>query len=113
MLLLLALHQKSRYGYRRITLELKNRGFVVNHKKVKRIMSSLGIFVIKAKAKYKSYRGDMNGTCKNLLVDKRLMKKSTKQFTIEILKQLLQIKNGVQMLLNSILLLGNYIYHQL
>ena len=27
---------KSRYGYRRVTLELKNRGINVNHKKVKR-----------------------------------------------------------------------------
>ena len=63
---------KSRYGYRRITLELKNRGFVVNHKKVKRIMSSLNLFGIKAKAKYKSYKGDMNGTCKNILIDKKV-----------------------------------------
>ncbi|WP_282459961.1 IS3 family transposase, partial [Mycoplasmopsis arginini] len=46
---------KSRYGYRRITLELKNRGFVVNHKKVRRLMNELNIFGIKPKAKYKSY----------------------------------------------------------
>ena len=26
---------KERYGYRRITLELHNRGFKINHKKVK------------------------------------------------------------------------------
>ncbi len=35
-------------------------------------MSSLGFFGIKAKTKYKSYKGDMHGTCKNLLLDKRL-----------------------------------------
>ena len=29
---------KARYGYRRITLELKNRGYQINHKKVKRLM---------------------------------------------------------------------------
>lgn len=69
---------KSRYGYRRITLELKNRGFVVNHKKVKRIMSSLNLFGIKAKAKYKSYKGDMNGTCKNILIDKKVDKEKHK-----------------------------------
>ena len=28
---------KGNYGYRRITLALRNRGFVVNHKKVKRL----------------------------------------------------------------------------
>ncbi len=32
---------KGRYGYRRITLELKNRGFNVNHKKIQRIMKEL------------------------------------------------------------------------
>ncbi|TQQ85880.1 hypothetical protein EXD82_01105 [Peptacetobacter hominis] len=29
-------------GYRRITLELKNRRYLVNHKKVKRLMSIIG-----------------------------------------------------------------------
>ena len=57
-----------RYGYRRITLELKNRGIVVNHKKVKRIMKENGLFGITPRTKYKSYMGDMNGTVKNLLL---------------------------------------------
>lgn len=35
---------KARYGYRRITLELKNRGHQINHKKVKRLMKILGLF---------------------------------------------------------------------
>lgn len=61
---------KGRYGYRRITLELKNRGFTVNHKKVKRLMSIMGLYGITPKAKYKSYKGDMNGTTKNLLLTK-------------------------------------------
>ena len=34
---------KGNYGYRRIHLELKNRGFVVNHKKVQRLMKVLGL----------------------------------------------------------------------
>ena len=29
---------KGRYGYRRITLELKNRGFIINHKTVSRLI---------------------------------------------------------------------------
>ena len=32
------INNKERYGYRRITLELRNKGFEVNHKKVYRIM---------------------------------------------------------------------------
>jgi len=34
---------KGNYGYRRMTLELRNRGFVVNHKKVQRLMKVLGL----------------------------------------------------------------------
>ncbi|CTO09168.1 rve domain protein, partial [Streptococcus pneumoniae] len=34
---------KGNYGYRRIHLELRNRGFVVNHKKVQRLMRILGL----------------------------------------------------------------------
>lgn len=61
---------KARYGYRRITLELINQGFKVNHKKVKRLMSKMGLYALVPKAKYKSYKGDMNGTFKNLLLNK-------------------------------------------
>ena len=32
---------KGRYGYRRITLELRNRGYKINHKTVARLMRSL------------------------------------------------------------------------
>ena len=60
-------HQK-RYGYRRITLELTNRGYQVNHKKGKRLMSVMGLYGIKAKAKYKSYKGERNGTVDNQLL---------------------------------------------
>ena len=41
-------------------------------------MSSLNLFGIKAKAKYKSYKGDMNGTCKNILIDKKVDKEKNK-----------------------------------
>ena len=63
---------KQRYGYRRITLELANQGIVVNHKKVKRLMSSMGLYGITPKTKYKSYTGDMNGTVPNKLLNKRV-----------------------------------------
>ena len=63
---------KRRYGYRRITLELKNQGILINHKRVKRLMKIMGLYGIMPKAKYKSYRGDMNGTVKNLLLDKEI-----------------------------------------
>lgn len=63
---------KGRYGYRRIDLELRNKGYTVNHKKVKRIMKQIGLFGITPKARYKSYKGDMNGTVKNLLIHREV-----------------------------------------
>jgi len=61
---------KSRYGYRRVTLELKNRGIEINHKRVKRLMRVLNLFGVQPKAKYKSYKGEVGKTCKNLLLTK-------------------------------------------
>ena len=34
---------KGRYGYRRITIELRNRHILVNHKTVQRLMKDLGL----------------------------------------------------------------------
>ena len=61
---------KKRYGYRRITLELSNMGYRVNHKKVKRLMVIMGLYGATPRAKYKSYKGDFNGTVKNQLLNK-------------------------------------------
>lgn len=47
-----------------------NQGYKINHKKVKRLMKVMGLYGITPKAKYKSYKGDMNGTVPNLLLDK-------------------------------------------
>ena len=69
---------EKRYGYRRITIELKNRNINVNHKKVKRLMCVLGLYAKKPKVKYKSYKGDMNGTVKNLLLDKEIIEATEK-----------------------------------
>ena len=51
---------KGNYGYRRITLELRNRGFVVNQKKVQRLMKLFGLSSqIRRKHKYSSYQGEV------------------------------------------------------
>ena len=54
---------KSRYGYRRVTLELKNREYKINHKRVKRLMKLLNLYGVQPKAKYKSYKGEVGKTC--------------------------------------------------
>lgn len=59
---------KQRYGYRRITLELKNNGFVVNHKTVLKLMRAMGLQSIqRPKRKYNSYKGTIGKIADNLL----------------------------------------------
>ena len=62
----------KRYGYRRITLQLKNEGWTINHKTVKRLMSKLKLYGFTPRAKYKSYKGDFNGTVDNILLYKKV-----------------------------------------
>ena len=62
------INNKERYGYRRITLELKNQGFNVNHKKVYRIMIKLGLKPLKRnKRKYSSYKGTVGKISDNYI----------------------------------------------
>ena len=59
---------KGNYGYRRIHLELRNRGYVVNHKRVQRLMKVLGLTArIRRKRKYSSHRGDIGKKAENLI----------------------------------------------
>lgn len=59
-------HQ-GRYGYRRITDELRNTGSVVNHKTVQRVMQLLGLKSLVRPKKYRSYRGQFNANVPNVL----------------------------------------------
>lgn len=56
------------YGYRRIEMVLRMRGYIVNHKKILRIMNKLNItckkFTRKSR-KYSSYKGKIGEVAKN------------------------------------------------
>jgi len=58
---------KGRYGYRRITAELRNTGSEVNHKTVQRLMQLLGLKSLVRPKKYRSYRGQFNADVPNVL----------------------------------------------
>ncbi|MEZ8369782.1 IS3 family transposase [Vibrio splendidus] len=58
---------KGRYGYRRIHLELKNQGFVLNHKTVQRLMAQLNLKSTVRIKKYRSYRGESGKAAPNVL----------------------------------------------
>lgn len=60
-------YHKGRYGYRRITDELRNAGCAVNHKTVQRLMQRLGLKSLVRPKKYRSYRGQRNADVPNVL----------------------------------------------
>jgi hypothetical protein len=49
---------RGRYGYRRITLALRQLGQCINHKTVQRLMRQLGLKSLVRPKRYKSYRGN-------------------------------------------------------
>lgn len=58
---------KGRYGVRRIYMELVNQGYVINHKRVQRIMHELKLFGKRSKEKYHSYKGKIGKVADNII----------------------------------------------
>ena len=58
---------KGRYGYHRITTELRNRNIPLNHKTVQRLMKELGLVCRVRMKKYRSYKGEVGKIAPNLL----------------------------------------------
>ena len=58
---------KGRYGYRRITMELRNRKIPLNHKTVQRLMKETGLICRVRMKKYRSYKGEVGKIAPNLL----------------------------------------------
>lgn len=58
---------QGRYGYRRIHLELRNRGVYINHKTVQRLMKQLGLKSLVRIKKYRSYKGKVGKIAPNVL----------------------------------------------
>lgn len=58
---------KGRYGYRRITAEMRNRGYTINHKTVRRIMIEMGLKCQIRKVRYRSYKGEVGKVAPNII----------------------------------------------
>ena len=58
---------KGRYGYRRVTAEMRNRGYIINHKTVQRLMKFMGLKCQMRKVKYRSYKGEVGRIAPNVL----------------------------------------------
>lgn len=59
--------QKGRYGYRRITIDLRTKGIVLNHKTVASLMKLQGLKCMVREKKYHSYRGQPGRIVPNLI----------------------------------------------
>ena len=57
-------YNKGRYGVRRVHKELVNRGYIVNHKRVQRLMHEMELRGKRPKEKYHSYKGEVGKIAK-------------------------------------------------
>ena len=76
-------HQ-GRYGYRRITDELHNQNFAINHKTVQRLMKELGLVCRVRMKKYRSYKGEVGKVADNLLDRDFHAEKPNQKWTTDI-----------------------------
>lgn len=58
---------KGRYGYRRITQQMKNMGYTLNHKTVLKLMREMNLKGLKRKIRYNSYKGEIGEIAENLI----------------------------------------------
>ncbi len=58
---------KGRYGYRRITKELKKYGFTHDPKTIHHLMNELGLKCMVRMKKYRSYKGNVGKIAANIL----------------------------------------------
>ena len=58
---------KGRYGYRRVGMELRNRGFSLNHKTVQRLMKEMSLICRVRMKKHRSYKGETGKIANNEL----------------------------------------------
>ncbi|WP_154581779.1 IS3-like element IS1664 family transposase [Yersinia enterocolitica] len=63
-------HHKGRYGYRRITLALRNEGGSLNHKTVRKLMRQQQLASNLRRKKYQSYQGAYGKVVPNILARK-------------------------------------------
>ena len=61
-----AQHHK-RYGYRRVCIQLRNEGHVINHKTVQKLMQEMLLKSVVRRVRYRSYKGEVGSVAANVL----------------------------------------------
>jgi putative transposase len=75
---------KGCYGYRRVTIELRHRGFQTNHKLVMKLMQQAHLTCKLREKKYRSYRGQLGKVAPNLLKRDFRAEKPNSKWTTDI-----------------------------
>ena len=57
----------GRYGYRRITAQLRNEGTDINHKTVQKLMGQMGLKAKRKRQHYRSYKGELGKIAPNVI----------------------------------------------
>ena len=57
----------GRYGYRRITAQLRNEGVDINHKTVQKLMGQMSLMAKRKRQHYRSYKGELGKIAPNVL----------------------------------------------
>jgi putative transposase len=99
---------KGNYGYRRIDLDLRKRGYKINHKKIQRIMKKLGLKAEKfgrKTRKYSSYKGTVGTVAKNRINRRFHTNVCHQKLTTDITE--FKCLDGVKLYLNPIMDLFN------
>lgn len=95
---------KGRYGYRRVTLELRNRGYHINHKTVQKLMKQSGLKCEIRKKKYRSYKGEVGKIAPNKLNRNFYVDKPNKKWVTDVTEFAVK---GIKVYLSPILDLYN------
>lgn len=75
---------KGRYGYRRVTAEMNNRGYVINHKTVLKLMNQCGIKCQVRLRKYRSYKGEVGTVAPDLLKRDFVAKRPNQKWATDV-----------------------------
>ena len=75
---------KACYGYRRILAVLQQKGYIINHKTVLKLMNELCLQAKQRKSKYRSYKGEVGKIADNLLKRNFTAEKPFEKLTTDV-----------------------------
>ena len=95
---------KGRYGYRRIMAIMRNKGYILNHKTIQKLMRILGLKGKQRKNdKYHSYKGEVGKIADNILKRDFTAKKPFEKLTTDVTEFKYGPKNEHKLYLSAIL----------